>query len=122
MLAMPARVIKYKANTRIDLQIKAPQPLHEHGSTSKVAAQAVKTVGGLGAALEIARNREGCVTPEDLAEDFDKVLQAVRNNLVHLSGEALNTPLSQFDRLKARDFAGFFTLISRSLEPREGDL
>lgn len=101
------RVIKDKANTRIDLQIKAPQPLHEHWSTSKVAAQAVKTVGGLGAALEIARNREGCVTPEDLAEDFDKVLQAVRNNLVHLSGEALNTPLSQFDRLKA---SGDFTL------------
>ncbi|MGF6732784.1 hypothetical protein OKW50_004929 [Paraburkholderia youngii] len=101
------RVIKDRTGTRIDLQIKTPQPLHEHWSTSGVATPAVRTVGGLGAALDIARNQEACVSPEDLPQDFDKVLQAVRNNLVHLSGAALNTPLSQFDRLKA---SGHFTL------------
>ncbi|WP_163003071.1 hypothetical protein, partial [Pseudomonas viridiflava] len=68
----------------------------------------VPTVGGLGVALEIARNQLACVTAEDLALDFDEVLQAVRNNLVHLSGAALDTPLPRFDVLQSgfalRDF------------------
>ncbi|NWA28572.1 hypothetical protein HX866_27155 [Pseudomonas gingeri] len=102
------RVPKNRNGTRIDLNIVAPNPLHEHWTTSTVETPGVRTVGGLGAALDIARNEVVCVTAEDLALDFDEVLQAVRNNLVHLSGAALDTPLPRFDILKSgftlRDF------------------
>lgn len=101
------RVLKGKNNKRIDLQILAPQPLHEHWSSSKIFFPAANTVSGLGAALDIARHREQCVTAEDLAEDFDEVLQVVRNNLVHLSGAALSTALPQYDSLEP---SGSFTL------------
>lgn len=102
------RVPKDAGGARIDLNVIAPTPLHEHWTTSAVQTSGVPTVSGLGAALNIARNVEACVTAEDLALDFDEVLQAVRNNLVHLSGEALNTPLPRFDIIKngfaLRDF------------------
>ena len=49
-----------------------------------------------------------CITGADLAVDLDEVLQAIRNNLVHLSGDALSTPLPRYDFLKPgfalRDF------------------
>lgn len=102
------RVPKNASGTRIDLNIVAPNPLHEHWTTATVVTPGAPTVGGLGAALDIARNQVACVTAEDLALDFDEVLQAVRNNLVHLSGAALDTPLPHFDFLKSgfalRDF------------------
>lgn len=96
------RVPKNKSGTRIDLSIVAPNPLHEHWTTETVATQGSPTVGGLGTALDIARNKVACVTAADLALDFDEVLQAVRNNLVHLSGAALDTPLQRYDFLKSR--------------------
>lgn len=96
--------IPKKNGARIDLNVVAPNPLFEHWTTATVETPGVLTVGGLGAALDIARNQVGCVTAEDLALDFDEVLQAVRNNLVHLSGAALDTPLPRFEVLK-RDFA-----------------
>ncbi|MGX9759020.1 hypothetical protein [Pseudomonas viridiflava] len=102
------RVLKNISGTRVDLNIVAPNPLHEHWTTATVETAGVPTVGGLGVALEIARNQLACVTAEDLALDFDEVLQAVRNNLVHLSGAALDTPLPRFDVLQSgfalRDF------------------
>jgi hypothetical protein len=101
------RVLKDKTNKRIDLHILAPQPLHEHWSSSMISTPAASTISGLGAALDIARHHERCVTAEDLAEDFDEVLQAVRNNLIHLSGAALNTALPQYDSLEP---SGNFTL------------
>ncbi len=96
--------IPKKNGARIDLSVVAPNPLFEHWTTATVETPGVLTVGGLGAALDIARNQVGCVTAEDLALDFDEVLQAVRNNLVHLSGAALDTPLPRFEVLK-RGFA-----------------
>jgi len=102
------RVPKNASGTRVDLNIVAPNPLYEHWTTSTVETPGALTVGGLGAALDIARNQVACVTAEDLALDFDEVLQAVRNNLVHLSGAALDAPLPRFDFLKSgfalRDF------------------
>lgn len=127
------RVPKGVDGKRIDLNIVAPNPLHEHWTTSMVATPAVLTVGGLGAALDIARNKVACVTAEDLALDFDEVLQAVRNNLVHLSGTALDTPLPRFDVLKRgfalRDFLlddrlvqDFVAAISRFVTVQYGKL
>ena len=63
-------------------------------------AQAAKRrVRGLGAALDIARTQERIIAEEDLTPDFDGVIQAVRNNLVHLSSDALNTHLPDYDNL-----------------------
>jgi len=118
------RVPKNKAGTRIDLNIVAPNPFHEHWTSAMVETSGVPTVGGLGAALDIARNELACVTAEDLAIDLDEVLQAVRNNLVHLSGVALDTPLPRYNFMKSgfalRDFLlddllvqDFVTAISR---------
>lgn len=102
------RVPKNVSGSRIDLNIVAPNPFHEHWTTATVETPGVPTVGGLGAALDIARNQLACITAEDLALDFDEVLQAVRNNLVHLSGAALDTPLPHFEFLRSgfalRDF------------------
>jgi len=95
------RVPKNSSGTRIDINIVAPDPLLAHWTTTTVETPGVQTVSGLGAALDIARNQIACVTAEDLALDFDEVLQAIRNNLVHLSGAALDTPLPRFDMLKS---------------------
>jgi hypothetical protein len=51
----------------------------------------------LGEALDIARKKEGFLTPDLLPTDFDEVIKIVRNNLIHLSSEALNTPLNNLD-------------------------
>jgi hypothetical protein len=60
-----------------------------------------KYVGGLGTAIDRARNQEGFMTPAHLATDMDTVIKTIRNNLVHLSEEAFNTPLPEFNSLNA---------------------
>lgn len=52
-----------------------------------------KNVTGLGAALSIARNDEGFLTPDIIPIDLDKVLTTIRNNLVHLSKDSLLVPI-----------------------------
>lgn len=54
-------------------------------------------ISGLGAALINARNVELFLTPADLPEDLDAVIKPIRNNLVHLSGDALETRLPYLD-------------------------
>jgi len=56
-------------------------------------ASGKKKVTGLGAALSIARNDEGFLTPDIIPIDLDKVLTTIRNNLVHLSKESLLVPI-----------------------------
>ena len=83
---------------RIDLLIKAPEDFIDYWSTATIVqAKASKRVNGLGEALNIARNKEGFLSSKVLPEDFDEVIKAIRNNLVHLSGQALDTHLSMFD-------------------------
>ncbi len=76
-----------------DLVVRTDAALIEHWSSGRVVQQADKTVGGLGQALQIAREKEKLISPDDLPEDIDDVLTAVRNNLVHLSSEALEIVL-----------------------------
>ncbi|HTJ50578.1 MAG TPA: hypothetical protein VL443_14050 [Cyclobacteriaceae bacterium] len=56
-------------------------------------------IGGLGTAIDRARNREAFLTPANLVTDMDIVITTIRNNLVHLSEEAFNTPLPEFNSL-----------------------
>lgn len=82
---------------RVDLEIKASDSFIDFWSSQTITQPAQKKVNGLGEALDIARNKERFLTATILPPDFDAVLQAARNNLVHLSGNALNTPLPMFD-------------------------
>ena len=50
-------------------------------------------ISGLSTALSTARIAEGFLTPADLPDDLDAVIKPIRNNLVHLSGDAFGTPL-----------------------------
>ncbi|GHO98795.1 hypothetical protein KSF_088430 [Reticulibacter mediterranei] len=76
-----------------------PQDLVDYWSSNTVIqpAAANEPISGLGKALEIARHKEKFLDPTILPEEFDGVIRLVRNNLVHLSGEALNTHLRMFD-------------------------
>lgn len=85
-----------RRNQRVDLSIVAPG-LIDFWSDNQVEKHAEKRVSGLGAALRIARRVEGFLTAEELPEDLDEVITTVRNNLIHLSGSALATPLMMFD-------------------------
>lgn len=92
------RIIKQKSDgtQRVDLVLINPPQLIDHWSTDQIQQVAQKSIGGLGAALDIARNKEGILSASDLPTDFDKVIQIVRNNLIHLSGDILTTPLPDF--------------------------
>lgn len=92
------RAIKQRddGTQRVDLVLMDPVSLIDHWSTNQVQQAAHKSIGGLGAALEIARKKEGILSASDLTTDFDNVIQIVRNNLIHLSGDILTTPLPDF--------------------------
>jgi hypothetical protein len=47
------------------------------------------------AALDIGRNHVNIITSTDLPPDLDNVIQAVRNNLIHLSGDAMRQEVSR---------------------------
>ncbi len=82
---------------RVDLLVRDPRDLIDHWSTNAIVQPAIRRVNGLGEALNIARNIERFINPRVLLEDFDEVIKVIRNNLVHLSGAALNTHLPMFD-------------------------
>jgi len=88
---------------RVDLSVIVPHCLVNHWSSDNVEQPAQRRVNGLGEALDIARNQEQLLTPNDLPTDLDEVIKLVRNNLIHLSGQTLNTPLYALD--PAGDFS-----------------
>ena len=56
-----------------------------------------KYISGLGMALSNARTVELFLTPADLPADLDDVIKPIRNNLIHLSGDAFDTRLPYLD-------------------------
>jgi hypothetical protein len=88
---------KFNQRREFDLLVRAKPCLIDHWSRDDIQQPAQPRVNGLGEALDIARNQEGFLTPIDLPTDFDEVIQLVRNNLIHLSGEALTTSLNAVD-------------------------
>jgi hypothetical protein len=82
---------------RTDLAIITPPILLDHWSSRIPVQQAQRSVSGLGEALDLSRNKENLLTPYDLPLDLDEVILAVRNNLIHLSGDALTTHLTMID-------------------------
>ncbi len=99
------REVNYDSD--FNLLIRTDQALVDHWSTDKIVQKAQKTVGGLGDALKYAREDEKIISTTDLPSDIDDVLKVVRNNLVHLSSEALDTVLPRYAQYSA---TGQFTL------------
>ncbi|MCC2347489.1 hypothetical protein P4H08_25235 [Bacillus cereus] len=90
---------KIKNENRSDFILKGPQFLLDHLSINTPTRSGVKKVNGLGEALDIARNREGILTPDILPLDVDEVIQAVRNPLIHLSEATLDRRLDCYRNL-----------------------
>lgn len=101
------RVLKGPSGARVDLNVRAAHPFHDPWSNARVETAGVRSIGGLGAALDVARKSRAQHYSRRPCGRYDEVLQAVRNNLVHLSGTALDTTLPPYDSLKN---GGGFTL------------
>lgn len=65
-----------------------------------IESEGVKSVSGLGAALKIAREDENIIQNHMFPLDLDTPVKAVRNNLIHLSGDAMNVPVHEEKTLK----------------------
>lgn len=82
---------KINHNTgKAELIIRNCDDLFEYFSSSVVDIPGQKTISGLGAALDIARNREGLIEAALLPKDMDDIFKRIRNNLIHLSGDGLS--------------------------------
>jgi hypothetical protein len=84
-----------KDHGKIFLEIRAVTDLIDYWSSDQVTTTGVKNVSGLGAALNIGRNDLSIITPIDIPEDLDRPIQAVRNNLIHLSGTSMSEVVQQ---------------------------
>lgn len=99
---------------RFDLTVNVPEYLVDHLSGANIVQQAQRRVNSIEEALNIARNVEGFLTPDILPVDVDAVIKVVRNKLIHLSGEALETVLDSYDpsgNFKLKDFIDNSNLV-----------
>lgn len=89
------------------LEIRDVNDILDYWSSNTITQPAQIKIGGLGAALDIGRNRLNIFTSVDLPPDLDKPIQAVRNNLIHLSENSLedNVTIDSAGRdIKLKDF------------------
>jgi len=91
-----------KHEDTFDLTVINPGAFVEFWSDNRIEQEKLDSVGGLGKALQVAR-QENIITIDDLPNDIDKTILAIRNHLIHLSENSLqkmipfhNTPLRQF--------------------------
>jgi len=77
------------------LEIKNTSDLLDYWSSDQIITTGIRQVSGLGAAINIGRNLLGIITPIDIPEDLDRPIQAVRNNLIHLSGNSMSEVVQQ---------------------------
>lgn len=77
------------------LEIRNVDYLKEFWSSDVVAVAGQINISGLGTALNVARNpaQANILDNSILPDDIDSVIQVVRNNLIHLSGVAMTTPI-----------------------------
>lgn len=102
------RLIKpLSSGDRTDIYMLVPESVVDHLSVNIPSSPAQRSVSGLGAALRVIRYSEDLVSLVELPLDFEEVLTVVRNNLIHLSGEAMEKPLTMMDPsgdYKLKDF------------------
>lgn len=87
--AVTARIKRFEYNGVFKLQIDSNPDLVEFLSSDTITQNAVDKITGLGKALNVARSIN-VIDPFMFPEDLDRPIQAVRNNLIHLSGAAMN--------------------------------
>lgn len=71
------------------LEIRNVNSILDFWSSNTIVTPAQMNISGLGAAIRIARHHANFLTDLDLPSDTDNVIQTVRNNLIHLSSNAL---------------------------------
>jgi hypothetical protein len=81
------RVLK---DTNTYLEIRQANDLLDYWSSNIIVTPGTMQISGLGAALNISRNHASFLFQTDLPDDLDAAIQAVRNNLIHLSGNAMS--------------------------------
>ena len=81
------RIIK---NERTFIELRGADNILDFWTSDTVAQEGQTQIGGLGAAIDVSRNLATILNPTDLPPDLDRVIQAVRNNLIHLSGAAMD--------------------------------
>lgn len=89
------------------LVMKEINDIKDYWSSDIISQPAQFKIGGLGAALNVGRNRLNIFTAIDLPPDLDKPIQAVRNNLIHLSGDSLDEEVAEDylgNKIKLKDF------------------
>lgn len=84
----PVQIRRVNNRGRMDLNMIVPPGLIDHWSSDRVVQQAHQSVTGLGTAFRIAR-RNNIILPSELPLDFDEIIAAIRNNVIHLSRSAL---------------------------------
>lgn len=86
--SVSARIKRLEYNGAFKLQIDGNDDVVPYLSSSAISQSAVSRISGLGKAMQIARSI-GVINPYVFPEDLDTPIQAVRNNLIHLSGAAM---------------------------------
>lgn len=90
------RIKRIKKNGRWFLEIRGVDYLKDFWSSDVIAIAGQINIGGLGTALSVSRNpaEANILDNSILPDDIDLVIQEVRNNLIHLSGIAMTTPIT----------------------------
>lgn len=101
------RIKRYKSNNKWKLELRNVDYLMEYWSTDQIITPAtgIVKIGGLGTALQIARGSAEILTNSILPQDTDSVFQLVRNNLIHLSGTALQNPINSLGGITLEEFS-----------------
>lgn len=87
--SLAVRIKRIVRGTRTIMEIRDANVLADFWSSNNIVTPGVMSISGLGAAIDISRNHASILTDIDLPSDLDDVIQAVRNNLIHLSNSAL---------------------------------
>ncbi|OIQ24110.1 hypothetical protein [Lacinutrix sp. MedPE-SW] len=100
------RVKRIQKNTNWFLEIRDAEYLKDFWSSDVINQQGQVNITGLGAALRVARDVHGAniLDAMILATDIDDVIQQVRNNLIHLSGDAITNTIPAVG-MSLEDFA-----------------
>lgn len=100
------KIKRVKLNGNWVLQISLVDELLDFWSSDQINVTGQKKVSGLGAALDIARNDENIIDEGIFPLDLDKPIKSIRNNLIHLSGDAMEEDVYEMPSrtLKLKDY------------------
>ena len=86
-----AKIKRVLKKGKVYLEIRDTVDILDFWSSNVVTETGTAQISGLGTAISIGRGPANIINAIVLPADTDKVIQIVRNNLIHLSGAALQT-------------------------------